>query len=38
MDLASIGLIDLGGLGVEKILPAVVFEVARHGGLLVRNV
>jgi hypothetical protein len=34
INLAAISLVDLDGVGVDDVLPAMVFEVARHDLLL----
>src|ERR1700686_38159 len=33
-DLATIGLVDFDDLGIDNVLPAMVLEIACHGGLL----
>jgi hypothetical protein len=30
IDLAAVGLVDLDGIGVDDVLPAMVFEITRH--------
>src|SRR5262249_49123215 len=37
VDLAMIGLVDLDGVGIDDILPAMVFEIARHDVLLLER-
>src|SRR5262249_50712499 len=34
INLAAIGLVDLDGVGVDDVLPAMIFEIARHDVLL----
>src|SRR5262249_10896198 len=37
VDLAAIGLVDLDGVGIDDVLPAMVFEIARHDVLLLER-
>src|SRR5262249_46784953 len=37
INLAAIGLVDLDGVGVDDVLPAMIFEIARHDVLLLER-